>query len=363
MHNSPPQIITTTYEQKVSLQDFRGRNSEHGAHLRRQDQFFSHVHIKNELKKETDRHNLDNVGKRGLMLMDSLWSKQQTKPQLPLTFSQSSKDLGSSQGSVGIPLAILANQGDASLETVLYKDEPKKCKACGSILMPSYPKVPRDTAEGQRTSDNQWVTAGLSSHQIIRPNLLEGTMLTGSLSLDENDEAAGASDAGEQVSAFGKLRRRSRKGESRVEVSHGPYARGQELLAQRRNSRTRSSLEDATGSRSKRGVTFGTDSFIPTGTSSRSYRDSARIQLPIKSALKSGSKSRLTEQHGMMNVSTAQEVERSPQHAVATPQHFDAPSQVSQVSTGLAPYIKPYSLRYPSPEATPVEQVDGKHIY
>lgn len=369
MQNPPPQIITTTYEQKLLLpvqpQDVRSRNSEHGAHLQRQGQLLSHVHFEDESKKETERHYVDKVCKRRLGLMDSSLSNQQIKTQLPILVPQESKGLGSSHGNLDIPLAILTNQGEPSLKTVPCKDKPEKCEACGSILTPSYPKEPRQNAEGQRSSGNQLVTSGQSSHQIIQPKLLEGTLLSGSSSLDENTEAAGPSDAGERVSAFGKLRRRSRKGENRVETSHGPYARGQDLLAQRRNSRTRSSLEEVAGPRSKpaRGVTFAVASFIPTATSSRNYRDPSGIQLPIKSALKSGSKSRPSEQQGVKSLPSVQEVERSPHYAVSTPQDLGAPSQVSQVSSGLTPCIKPSSLRYSSPVGTPVKPVDGKHYH
>ncbi|XP_058250393.1 uncharacterized protein LOC131355869 [Hemibagrus wyckioides] len=358
MPNPPPQIITTTHEQKLPLpvqpQDVRSRNSEHGAHLQRQGQLLSHVHFEDESKKETECHYVDKVCKRKLGLMDSSLFNQQIKTQLPILVPQGSKDLGSSHGNVDIPLAILTNQGEPSLK-------PEKCEACGSILTPSYPKEPRQNAEGQRSSGNQLVTSGQSSHQIIQPKLLKGTLLSGSSSLDENTEAAGPSDAGERVSAFGKLRRRSRKGENRVETSHGPYARGQDLLAQRRNSRTRSSLEEVAGPRSKpaRGVTFAIDSCIPTATSSRNYRDPSGIQLPIKSALKSGSKSRPIEQQGVKSLPSVQEVERSPHYAVSTPQDLGAPSQVSQVSSGLTPCIKPSSLRYSSPVGTPVKPVDA----
>lgn len=373
MGNPPPQIITTTHDQKlplpIQLQDVRSKNSEHGGHLQRRSRLLSHVHFEDKSKKETVHCYLDRVCKHGLVLMDRSTttsinqSNQQPKAQLPLTASQGSIGLGSSQCSVGITLAILTNQGDPSLETVLCKEEPRKCEACGSILTPSHLKESRQNAEVQRNSGNQWGTSGQSSHQTIQPNLLEASMLTESSSLDESTESAGASDAGDRVSSFGKLRRRSRKGENRVEASHGPYARGQDLLAQRRNSRTRSNMEEVAGPRSKpaRGVTFAIDYFTPTATTTRNYRDSAGIQLPIKSALKSGSKSRPIEQHGVKSLPSAQEVERSPHHAVVTTQDFGAPSQASQVSSGLTPCIKPSSLRYSSPAITPVEPVEGKH--
>ncbi|KAK3567889.1 hypothetical protein QTP86_027310 [Hemibagrus guttatus] len=365
MCNPPPQIVTTTHEQKLSLpvqpQDVRSRNSEHGAHLQRQGQLLSQVHFEDESKKETERHYVNKACKRRQGLIDSSLSNQQIKAQLSFIIPRGRKGLESTHGNVDIPLAILTNQGEPSLDTVLCKDNPKKCEACGSILTPSYPKEPRQNAEGQISSGNQLVTSGQSSHQIIQPKLLEGTMLSGSSSLDENTEAAGPSDAGERVSAFGKLRRRSRKGENRVETSHGPYARGQDLLAQRRNSRTRSSLEEVAGPRSKpaRGVTFAIDSFIPTATSSRNYRDPSGIQLPIKSALKSGSKSRPIEQQGVKNLPSVQEVERSPHYAVSTPQDLSAPSQVSHVSSGLTPCIKPSSLRYSSLVGNPEDPVDA----
>ncbi|XP_027004355.2 uncharacterized protein si:ch211-13f8.1 [Tachysurus fulvidraco] len=367
VHNTPPQIITATHEQKLSLpvqpQDVRRRNREHNAYLRRRGQLFGDINFEDESKKETERHYLDKVCKRRLGLMDSSLSYQQIKAGLPLIVEQGVRGLGSSQGSVEIPSTIPTNQGEPSLETLLCKDKPKKCEACGSILMSSHPKEPSQNAKGQKSSDKP-LTSGQSSHQIIQPNLLEATILTGSSSLDENDEAAGPSDAGERVSAFGKLRRRSRKGENRVETSHGPYARGQDLLAQRRNSRTRSSLEEVAGPRSKpaRGVTFAIDSFIPTVTSSRNYRDietPSLKQLPIKSALKSGSKSRPSDLQGVKYLSSVQEVERSLHYAASTPQDLGAPSQVSQVSSGLTPCIKPSSLRYSSPVGTPVEPVDA----
>lgn len=369
MHNKPPQIITATHEQKLSLpvqpQDVRRRNREHNVHLRRRGQLFGDVNFEDESKKETERHYLDKVCKRRLGLMDSSLSYQQVKAGPPLIVEQGIKGLGSSQGCVEIPLTIPTNHGEPSLETLLCKDKPKKCEACGSILMLSPPKEPSQNAKGQKSSDKPFVTSGQSSHQIIQPNLLEATMLTGSSSLDENDEAAGPRDAGERVSAFGKLRRRSRKGENRVETSQGPYARGQDLLAQRRNSRTRSSLEEVAGPRSKpaRGVTFAFDSCIPTATSSRNYRNietPSLKQLPIKSALKSGCKSRPSDLQGVKYLSSVQEVERSLHYAASTPQELGAPSQVSQVSSGLTPYIIPSSLRYSSPMGTPVGPVDGK---
>ncbi|KAK2860933.1 hypothetical protein Q7C36_005099 [Tachysurus vachellii] len=359
VHNTPPQIITATHEQKLSLpvqsQDVRRRNREHNVHLRRRGQLFGDVNFEDESKKETEPHYQDKVCKGRLGLMDSSLGLG-----LPLVVAPGIKGLGSSQGSVEIPLTIPTNHGEPSLETLLCKDKPKKCEACGSILMPSHSKEPSQNAKGQKSSDKPFVTSGQSSHQIIQPNLLEATMLTGSSSLDENDEAAGPSDAGDRVSAFGKLRRRSRQGENRVETSHGPYARGQDLLAQRRNSRTRSSLEEVAGPRSKpaRGVTFAIDSFIPTATSSRNYRNietPSLKQLPIKSALKSGSKSRPSDLQGVKYLSLVQEVD----YAVSTPQDLGAPSQVSQVSSGLTPCIKPSSLRYSSPVGTPVEPVDA----
>lgn len=346
VRNPPLQIIKTIPKQKV----------------REQGQLPNHVYSKDKPKKEEVCRYLDKVCEHGLVSKDNSLSNQQPKSQLPLTVSQGTKSLGSSKDSVVIPPAIMSIHGDSSLETVSCKDEPRKCESCGSILTPSHPKESTQNLEGQRNSGNQRVASGNLSQQIIQPNLLEGTLLSGSTSLDENADVKDTSDAGERVSAFGKLRRRSRKGENRVEASHGPYARGQDLLAQRRNSRTRSSLEEMARPFSKpvRGVTFATDFFIPTATSSRNYKDSAGKQLPIKSALKSGSKSKPKEQHGVKILPSAQDVE-SPHHAVATPQDLSAPSQVTQVTSGLTPCIKPSSLRYSSPVVTPLEPVDGEH--
>ncbi|KAI5612644.1 hypothetical protein C0J50_4376 [Silurus asotus] len=355
MHTPPPKIITTTHEQKGKLLYVPGRNSEHGGHLRRQGQL-GLVHFEEESQNATERHCQSRVLKHKPMLIDILLSSQPKAP-LPLAVPQDIKGLGSSQDSAGIPLAIHGYQGDPFIKTVLCKSEPQKCKACGNILTLNHSKESRQNADGLRNSGNQWDTSG---QQIVKPSRLEGTMLTGSSSLDDNVMAAEESDAGERASAFGKLRRRSRKGENRVEASFGPYARGQDLLAQRRNSRTRSSLEEVAGPRSKpaRGVRFATDSFTPRATISRNCRDSAGIHLPIKSALKSGSKSRPIEQLGVKTLSSVQEVEKSPHHAVATPQDLGAPSQVSQVSSGLIPCFKSSSFKYLLPVVAPVESLD-----
>lgn len=363
IQNPQQQIIAVTHEQNVLLsaqqQDVQGKSSEHGARLPRQVQLLSHVDFEDKSKKKQEHRYQDRICKHGLVstnnLTTSLINQPNLQPKANLAHAvlQGSKGLSSSHGSLELPLTILSNQGDPSLELVLCKDEARKCKTCGNMLTAS---ESRQNEKGQKNS-------GQSSNQITQPNLLEVTMLTESSSLDETSEATGVSDVGDRVSSFGKLRRRSRKGENRVETSHGPYARGQDLLAQRRNSRTRSSMEDVAGPCSKpaRGVTFAIDYFTPIATSSRNYRDSGGIQLPIKSALKSGSKSRPIEQQGVKILPSAQEVEKSPHHAVASLQDLGAPSPVSQVSSGLTPCIKPSSLRYSSPVVSSVEQVDGKN--
>ncbi|TSS97523.1 Procollagen galactosyltransferase 2 [Bagarius yarrelli] len=327
MCNPPSPQIITIHKQKVPL-------SVHLLDVQsKQSQLLSHVNFEYKSKKEAEHHYQDKVGYQRLGLMDSSLSKRQSKAQSALKVSQDSKGLESSYGSVCIPIT---NQRDPFLLNELTKDEPKKCETCGSILPPSYLKKTRQNAE--------WASSGQSSHQFIKPKFSEGTSLTGSLNVDRNVGTTRSSNAGKRVSAFGKLRRRSRKGENRVEASHRPYARGQDLLAQRRNSRTKSNLEEVAGPHSKpvRGVTFALDSFIPTATnSSKSYRDASGIQLPIKSALKSGSKSRPVEQHEVKNLPLYKDMEKSYHYASANPQDLGAAFQVSQVSLEVVAECRP----------------------
>ncbi|XP_036451900.1 LOW QUALITY PROTEIN: uncharacterized protein si:ch211-13f8.1 [Colossoma macropomum] len=389
MHESPPPhrtIIVATQEQlvppPVQLLEVRGRNSERGITLRRHGQSPTRVRFEDESEKEAERRYLDRVRERGPVVAERSQSNQQPKAEPILTISQVSKGSGTSWGSVGIPVAILTDEVEGtSLETVVLKEDLRKCEACGSILAPVHAKESSSksllsSAEGKPAP--RWVTPGHSSRQIIRPALLGGVMLTEGSNLAENVEVAAVGGAGERMSAFGKLRRRSRKGESRVETSYGPYARGQELLAQRRNSRTRSSLEEVTGLRSKqtetptRGVTFaidtlpGADTSQSMATTSRNARDSPGPQLPIKSALKSTSKSRPTGQRVVKLLPSVQyrlihldkQVEGGSHHQdVAPEEHLSVTlgtsSQASQATSGLTPCIRPSSLRYSSPVLTP----------
>ncbi|KAL7879544.1 hypothetical protein SRHO_G00017980 [Serrasalmus rhombeus] len=389
LHESPPPhrtIIVATQEQlvppPVQLLEVRGRNSERGIPLRRHGQSPTRVRFEDESEKEAERRYLDRVRERGPVVAERSQSNQQPKAEPILTISQVSKGSGTSWGSVGIPVAILTDEGEGtSLETVVLKEDLRKCEACGSILAPVHAKESSSksllsSAEGKSTP--RWVTPGHLGRQIIRPALLGGVMLTEGSNLVENVEVAAVGGAGERMSAFGKLRRRSRKGESRVETSYGPYARGQELLAQRRNSRTRSSLEEITGFHSKhtetqtRGVTFaidtlpGADTSQSTTTTSRNARDSPGPQLPIKSALKSTSKSRPTGQRVVKLLPSVQyrlihldkEMEGGSHHQdVAPEEHLSVTlgtsSQASQATSGLTPCIRPSSLRYSSPVLTP----------
>ncbi|KAI4882233.1 hypothetical protein NFI96_003596 [Prochilodus magdalenae] len=390
MHESPPPhrtIIVATQEQlvppPVQLLEVRGRNCERGVPSRRHGQSPTRVRFEDESEKEAERRYLDRVRERGPVVAERSQSNQQSKTEPILTISQVSKGPGSSWSSVGIPVAILTDEGEGtSLETVMLKEDLRKCEACGSILAPVHAKESSSksslgTPEAQGKPAPRWVAPGHSSRQIIRPALLGGVMLAGGSPLADNVEVEAVGGAGERMSAFGKLRRRSRKGDSRVETSHGPYVRGQELLAQRRNSRTRSSMEEISGLRSKqtetptRGVTFAIDT-LPGDTSqsmattSRNARDSPGPQLPIKSALKSTSKSRPTGQRVVKLLPSVQyrlihldkQVEGGSHHPDVSPEEhltvtLGTTSQASQATSGLTPCIRPSSLRYSSPVLTP----------
>ncbi|XP_066536339.1 uncharacterized protein KIAA1614 [Hoplias malabaricus] len=387
IHDSPPPHRTITLATQdqlvpppVQLLEVRGRNSERGIPSRRHGQSPTRVRFEDESEKEAERRYLDRVRERGPVVAERSQPNQQPKAEPILTISQVSKGSGSSWGSVGIPVAILTDEGEGtSLETVVLKEDLRKCEACGSILAPVHAKESSSmssAAEAQGKSSPRWVTPGHSSRQIIRPALLGEVMLTGGCNLPESVEVTAVGGAGERVSAFGKLRRRSRKGESRVETSYGPYARGQELLAQRRNSRTRSSMEEVTGFHSKqtetptRGVTFAIDS-LPGGDpsqtqTSRNVRDFPGPQLPIKSALKSTCKTKPTGQRVVKLLPSVQyrlihldkQIEGGSHHQDLAPEEhlsvsLGTSSQASQASPGLTPCIRPSSLRYSSPVLTP----------
>lgn len=340
MHSA---VIVTAQEQVASSLQ------ERGVRMRQCGQSPTRVRFEDESEKEAKRRYLDRVRQRGPVVVEKSQSTHQHKPE-----PEESRGSAINWVNVGIPVAILTNEGECLAAMVPKEEILRTCEACGSILrhaqtndMSSKPTHGCTYSQGKTSA--RWATPDQTSHESISPTFMEGISLTRGQSLDESAEKQDVGNAGESVSGFGKLRRRSRKGESRVETGLGPYAQSQDLWAQRRNSKTRSSLEDQT-TRSK---------VLKMPAQGETSTDSP--QLPIKSALKSGSKSKQTGprvvklmpsvQYRLIHLDhkldggSHQENVQADEHLSVT---LSASQQVLPVTSGLTSCIRPSSLRYTS---------------
>ncbi|CAB1317686.1 unnamed protein product, partial [Coregonus sp. 'balchen'] len=257
----------------------------------------------------------------------------------------------------------------------------RKCEACGSILRDppvpepeTAPPQPGNAEENQGRKVPRWVPPAQSDgiSQPDQPSSVHpkaaGVTFGEVLILGEDTEGGAGGGVGERASGFGKLRRRSRKGESRLKrvgSGHGPYGAS---WAHRRNSNPRNRVNVC-----RRAVTFALGSPVAldrplvgdSGNSSPKDRDAPTPQLPIKSALKSGSKSRVSGQrvvkllpsvqHRLINLD--EEAGGSPQYdLITTEQHGEGPISApsgSPPSSTLVPCIRPSSLRYSPARITP----------
>ncbi|XP_012987947.2 uncharacterized protein si:ch211-13f8.1 isoform X2 [Esox lucius] len=248
----------------------------------------------------------------------------------------------------------------------------RKCEACGSILRdPPVPKPetaqsqPGDVDESQGKKVPRWVPPGHSDGisepdqpSIIRPKAA-GVTFGGVLILGEDREERAERGPGDRTSGFGKLRRRSRKGENRLKrvgSGHGPYGAS---WAHRRNSNPRNRVNVC-----RRAVTFALGSPVALERPQVEGSGNSTSPLPIKSALKSSSKNRAGGQRGVKPsaqyrlVSVDDGPGGSPQYhehlnaeqhgegAVSTPS--GTPS-----SPDLVPCIRPSSLRYAPARVNP----------
>ncbi|XP_057712758.1 uncharacterized protein LOC130929548 isoform X2 [Corythoichthys intestinalis] len=168
----------------------------------------------------------------------------------------------------------------------------KKCEACGSVVREPQPVSsltdPQIVLSQQIVNPEDtrgrtvpcWVSP-TKPEVSTRPKAPLTVKFAGAFVLGENKE----SSTSWKSSGFGKLRRRSRKGESRVESGNGPYGPS---WAQRRNSNPRSRVNLS------RAVSFSPDS--PVTLEPRMVGASSGMReaptLPIKSALKSSSRNR-----------------------------------------------------------------------
>ncbi|KAK7158765.1 hypothetical protein R3I94_005184 [Phoxinus phoxinus] len=365
-------VLVTAQEEVIApLQtpDVRGRNHERGVRSRRYGQSPTRVRFEDESEKEAERRYLERVRERGPVVVEKCHSSQQLKGDPVYNIQEESRGKAINWVNVGIPVAILTKEGEC-LAAMVPKDEMlRTCETCGSILGTAqttdcHSKQTHSIVDSQEKAVPRWVSPSQSCRRTIHPTLMERITFSGSVSLAESVGRGGVGGAGESTSAFGKLRRRSRKGESRGETSNGPYAQSQDLWAQRRNSKTRSSLEDqTTRSKVRKMSAQGTTETSPDHENkdlSSNVRDSPP-HLPIKSALKSGSKSRPTGQRVVKLMPSVQyrlihldhQLDGGTHHENIQPDEhlsvtLSASPQVIPVTSGLTSCNRPSSLRYSS---------------
>nr|XP_020451469.1 uncharacterized protein KIAA1614 homolog isoform X2 [Monopterus albus] len=269
---SGPLLIPT--QRDASPGDQGGQSRRYGCSPTR-------VRFEDESDKEVESRYLDRVRQRG-------------RPGVPKS-SSSGTERSRRHRSVSMPPSQKQEDICVSGETTTVIKEivvlVKKCEACGSIVRePQSIISPSDPQNNDpQQSGNSEDAQGKPVHRWeppIKPeaNICPKAPLTvtfaGAYVLGENEE----SNIGWKASGFGKLRRRSRKGESHLESGHGPYGPS---WAQRRNSNPRNRVN------LNRAVSFAPGSPIALELkASCGLRESPTQSFPIKSALKSSSRNR-----------------------------------------------------------------------
>ncbi|KAL0966616.1 hypothetical protein UPYG_G00297480 [Umbra pygmaea] len=243
----------------------------------------------------------------------------------------------------------------------------RKCEACGSILRDPpgvEPKTatlqPGNTEDSQGKKVPRWVPPGQSDEapqpdqpRSVRPKAA-GVTFGGVLILGEDREDGAEAGLGDRTSGFGKLRRRSRKGENRLKrvgSGHGPYGAS---WAYRRNSNPRNRMNVC-----RRAVTFALGTPVALERPKAGALGNGTTSLPIKSALKSSSKTRGGGQPGVKLVPSAQHrLSNLDEEAGGGPLYHDqltteqqgegavSTTSASPPGSDLVPCIRPSSLRY-----------------
>ncbi|XP_063740985.1 uncharacterized protein si:ch211-13f8.1 isoform X2 [Eleginops maclovinus] len=324
---------------------------DQGARSRRYGCSPTRVRFEDESEKEAECRYLDRVKQRSRP--GGPKSKKKVNNTEP---SSSGSERNKSHRSVSMPpLQKKEVAGVSGEPTTVIKEIivlVKKCEACGSVVRepqpmssqsdPKNPEPPQpeDTREKAATRSVPHNKPEAST----RPKAPLTVTFAGAYVLGENKE----SSTGWKPSGFGKLRRRSRKGESRLESGNGPYGPS---WAQRRNSNPRNRLNVS------RAVSFSPDSPIalePRLPEASGLRESPPPTLPIKSALKSSSRNRnaagqstvqfqITSNLGGEGGSQDSELLDSPE---ARGQPAVALTQGSPATSNPVPCIRPSTLRY-----------------
>ncbi|KAM4728138.1 uncharacterized protein FYW61_011273 isoform 2-T2 [Anableps anableps] len=317
------------------------------------------VRFEDESEKEAESRYLDRVRQRGRPGMPKSRAKESNT-------DSSSSGSEKSRGHRSISLPPSQKQADVVTndETTVIKEIivlVKKCEACGSVVREPQPvSSPSDlqNIEPQQTtvpedprgkSTPVWVPSNKPDAS-TRPKAPLTVTFAGAYVLGENKE----SSTRWKSSGFGKLRRRSRKGENRLESGHGPYGPS---WAQRRNSNPRNRVNLS------RAVSFAPGSPVALEPhlveASGGFRESSTPSLPIKSALKSSSRNRsvVGQSTVQFQVSPIQGGESGSQTLDSSEARRESPvssNQGSPAASSPVPCIRPSTLRY-SPARIPTD--------
>nr|XP_029479858.1 uncharacterized protein LOC115103212 [Oncorhynchus nerka] len=345
----------------------QSRDLSPGGHNRRYGNSPTRVRFEDESEKEAESRYLDRVRERGRA------TGQKSKGTLEKKAESSISITGLTPRLEDVGFTNAKSTQVTEVVVVL-----RKCEACGSILRD--PPVPEPETQSGNAEENQGRKVSrygppAQSDGIPQPDQpssihpkAAGVTFGEVLILGEDKEGGAGGGVGERSSGFGKLRRRSRKGESRLKrvgSGHGPYGAS---WAHRRNSNPRNRVNVC-----RRAVTFALGSPVAldrplvgaSGNSSPKDSDAPTPPLPIKSALKSGCKSRASGQRVVKLLPSVQYhlinldegAGGSPQHDLITTEHhgegpISAPSG-SPPNAALVPCIRPSSLRYSPARITP----------
>lgn len=310
------------------------------------------VRFEDESEKEAESRYLDRVRQRGRPGNPKSKSKESNTDS-----SSSGSERGRSHRSVSMPPSQKQEDvGISSGVTTVIKEIivlVKKCESCGSVVRepqpvssPSElqnidPQSPGILEDPRGKMVPHWVPLN-KPEASTRPKTPLTVTFAGAYVLGENKE----SSMGWKSSGFGKLRRRSRKGESRLESGHGPYGPS---WAQRRNSNPRNRTNVG------RAVTFAPGSPIALEPhlleASGGMRESTAPALPIKSALKSSSKNRSATSQSTVQfqVTTNQGGEGGSQLMDSPETRRESPTTLVQgtpAASNPVPCIRPSTLRY-----------------
>lgn len=301
--------------------------------------------------------------------------RQRGRPGAPKSKSKESNTDSSSSGSerskshrsVSMPPSQKQEDAVVSGETATVIKEiivlVKKCESCGSVVREpqpvSAPIDPQNTEPQQPGNPEdprgklvpRWVPPN-KPEASTRPKAPLTVTFAGAYVLGENKE----SSTGWKSSGFGKLRRRSRKGESRLESGHGPYGPS---WAQRRNSNPRNRVNLSRAVSFAPGSPIALEPCLP--EASGGLRESPPPSLPIKSALKSSSRNRSAAGQSTVQfqMTSNQGGEGGSQHAAlmdSSDTRRESPvssTQGGQTTSTPVPCIRPSTLRYSPARLTP----------